>query len=347
MRAYVLTATGCELTEVPDPVPGPGQVVVRTTAAGLCHSDLTLAARAPQAHPFALPIVLGHELAGTVVEVPSGVTGLRVGDTVVGYGPRGCGRCVSCSAGAENYCRVGAGGRFAPGLGADGALADYVAVDAGHLVPAVDIAPSQGAALTDAGLTAFHALNRALSTQPPLRAKAAAVVVIGVGGLGHAAVQLARLAGAEVIAIDRAASKLALATALGVEHVVAAGATTADHVRELTGGRGADVVLDLVAGDETLRQAAAMLAVDGVLSIVGVGSGRLPVGMHALPLGARTDLPFWGTRAELAELLRLARSGQVHLEVEEFSLERTAEAYAALDRGEVRGRAVVLPEVDS
>lgn len=345
MRAYVLTTTGCELAEVPDPTPGPGEVVVRTTAAGLCHSDLTLAARRPEAHPFSLPMVLGHELAGTVVEIPSGVAGLRVGDPVVGYGPRGCGRCDSCSRGAENYCRAAAGS-FAPGLGSDGALAEYVAVDAAHLVPSADVPPAQGAALTDAGLTALHALNRALGTGPPLRSRAATVVVLGVGGVGHAAVQLARLAGATVVAVDRSASKLALAAALGAEHTFLAGGTTVADVQEVTGGRGVDVVLDLVASDDTLRQAGAMLAVNGVLSIVGVGSGRLPVGMHALPLGARTDLPFWGTRPELDQLLELARSGQVHLQVEEFSLERTAEAYALLDRGEVRGRAVVLPDLD-
>ncbi|KAB2812150.1 alcohol dehydrogenase catalytic domain-containing protein [Pimelobacter simplex] len=339
MRAFVLDRDGWGLREVPDPRPAAGQVVVRTTAAGLCHSDLTLAARPPDAHPFALPLVLGHELAGTVVERGPGVTGdLALGTPVVGYGPRGCGHCAACATGAENYCRT-PGPRFPPGLGTPGALAELVAVDARHLLPAPDLAPAQGAALSDAGLTALHALDRALAAVglPP---EELTVVVLGVGGLGHVAVQLARLAGAAVIAVDRVAAKLDLARRLGADHVLPAGPELPDAVRELTGGRGADVVIDLVGSSVSLAQAGAMVAVNGVVSVVGVGSGRLAVGMHALPLGVRTDLPFWGTRPELARLLGLAAAGQVRVEVEEIALDDVPAGYDRLAAGEVLGRAV-------
>lgn len=343
MRAFLLTGSGPVLTDVPDPVPGPGQVVVEVDAAGLCHSDLTLMARPAEAHPFDLPVILGHELAGTVVEVPAGVTGLRVGDAVVGYGPRGCERCASCSAGAENYCRQAPPAVFPPGLGAHGALADYVAVDARHLLLAPGVPAVQAAALSDAGLTAFHALNRAVASGAC--SQDATVVVIGIGGLGHAALQLARVLGAGVVAVDRSRAKLALARTHGAHHALVSGPELADEVREITAGRGADVVLDLVASQETLTQAGRMLAVDGVLSIVGVGAGRLPVGMHALPLGARTDLPYWGTRPELVRLLQLAASERIRMEVEEIPLGAVADAYARLAAGAVAGRAVARPRL--
>ncbi|MEV4999719.1 zinc-binding dehydrogenase [Nocardioides sp. LML1-1-1.1] len=346
MRAFVLDRDGWGLMDVPDPRPGRGQVVVRTTAAGLCHSDLTLAGRDPGAHPFALPLVLGHELAGTVVELGPGVAPgeLSVGTPVVGYGPRGCGRCTTCAAGAENYCRA-PGPRFPPGLGAQGALADHVAVDATHLLAAPCVDPAQGAALSDAGLTAAHALGRALGALglPPAEVS---VVVVGIGGLGHVAVQLARRTGARVVAVDPVPAKRALAARLGADVVLAPGEDLEPAVRVLTEGRGADVVLDLVGSPATVAQAAALVAVNGVVSVVGVGSGRLQVGMHALPLGVRTDLPFWGTRPELAALLDLAAAGEVRVEVEEVALADVADTYARLAAGTVPGRAVMVPALD-
>lgn len=341
MKAFVLTADGRGHAELPDPRPGLGQVVVRTTAAGLCHSDLTLAAREPSAHPFKLPMTLGHELAGTIVEVAPDVTGWHTGDPVVGYGPRGCGQCDRCRDGAENYCRTPPTAAI-PGLGAHGALAEYVSVDARSLLRADDVDPEQGAALTDAGLTAHHALGRALAVGAAAVAEVPVVVVIGIGGLGHLAIQLAKLAGAHVIAIDRLDAKLALGRRVGADRVLASGSEVVAQVHDLVGG-GVDVVLDFVASSETLTQAGAMVGRDGVVSIVGVGAGRLPVGMHALPLGVRTDLPFWGTRPELRQLLDLAASGQLSVEVETHRFEETAFAYGRLARGEVLGRAVICP----
>lgn len=346
MRAFVLDRDGWGIADVPDPRPGRGQVVVRTTAAGLCHSDLTLAGRDPAQHPFALPLVLGHELAGTVVELGPGVAPgeVALGAAVVGYGPRGCGRCTPCAAGAENYCRT-PGARFPPGLGTHGALAEHVAVDATHLLAAPRVDPAQGAALSDAGLTAAHALGRALGALavPP---EEATVLVLGIGGLGHVAVQLARRTGARVVGVDPVPAKRALAGRLGADVVLPPDEDLVPAVRALTEGRGADVVLDLVGSPATVAQAGALVAVDGVVSIVGVGSGRLPVGMHALPLGARTDLPFWGTRPELAALLDLAAAGEVHVEVEEVALDDVAATYARLEAGEVPGRAVMVPTLD-
>ncbi|WP_235735540.1 zinc-binding dehydrogenase [Nocardioides alcanivorans] len=213
-------------------------------------------------------------------------------------------------------------------------------MDAHHLLAADGLAPAQAAALSDAGLTAHHALERAFALCDRPRSEVV-VAVVGVGGLGHLAVQMANLAGATTVAVDRVADKRAFAQTLGADHVLDGGPEAAAAVRELTSGRGCDVVLDLVAVRTTLDLAAGIVARNGVISVVGVSADRLPVGMHALPLGTRTDLPFWGTRDELAALVERARAGLLRVEVEEHSLDGAAAAYARLERGSVLGRAVI------
>lgn len=343
MRALQFDGTDLAVVDRPDPVAGPGQALVAVRGAGLCHSDLTVMGRPVDAHPFPLPMVLGHELAGTVVEVGSGVTSVVVGDDVAGYGPRGCGTCRSCLRGEDNYCRRRPAGLFPPGLGADGGLAELVVVDARCLLAAGGVDPAQAAALTDAGLTALHAVRRALeglSTVGEL-----SVVVVGVGGLGHVAVQLLRHLGVgRIVAVDVRDDKLDLARSLGATDPLRSSPSLVEEVRDLTDGTGVDVVLDFVASDATLAAAAAMVAVGGTVSIVGVGSGRLPVGLHALPLGVRVDLPFWGTRADLHDVLALARAGQVTVHVTPFGLDQAVAAYRLLDQGALLGRAVVQPQ---
>lgn len=144
-----------------------------------------------------------------------------------------------------------------------------------------------------------------------------------------------------MVAVDRAESKLELARSVGADHVLAASSALPERVRDLTSG-GADVVLDLVASTETLVQAAAMVRTDGVVSVAGVGQGRLAVGMHALPLGVRVDLPFWGSRPELHRLLGMASAGRLSVVTEEYGFGDTASAYARLEQGQVLGRAVIV-----
>src|ERR1700684_4273367 len=179
-----------EVVTVPDPEPGPGQILLKVTAAGVCHSDLHVMELPGDRLRHPLPLTLGHEGAGTVAALGAGVTGWREGDAVAVYGAWGCGLCGACAAGRENYCPHAAGlGIFPPGLGAPGAMAEYLLIDdRRHLVALVDLDPVLSVPLTDAGLTPYHAIKRALPSLVP----GAVVVVIGAGGLGHVGIQLVR-----------------------------------------------------------------------------------------------------------------------------------------------------------
>lgn len=345
MRAIQYRAVGRapEVVEIPVPEPGPGQVLLKVTAAGLCHSDLAVMGWPEEQFPYPLPMTLGHEGVGTVAALGSGVTGVAEGDEVAVYGPWGCGRCRVCADGRENCCpHAPALGILPPGLGSPGALAEYMLVDSPrHLVPLNGLDPVQAAPLTDAGLTPYHAIRRSLPQLVP----GSTAVVIGVGGLGHLAVQLLRaLTPARVVALDVSKEKLELARTVGAHETLLSDGEAAARLRELTGGAGAEVVLDFVGVEATLAVAAASVATGGDVTVVGIGGGTLPVGFGGgLPFEVSACAPYWGTRAELADVVELARQGLVSSHVETFSLEEAPEAYERLHAGEINGRAVVLP----
>jgi propanol-preferring alcohol dehydrogenase len=343
MRALQLVAWQAEpeLREVERPVPGPGEVLLKVEGAGLCHSDLHVPEWPEGTLDWQLPLTLGHEVAGTVAETGRGVTGLAEGDRVVVYAPWGCGACRQCVRGAENYCeRVGRlGGIGRPGLGADGGLAEYMLVPAARwLVPIGDLDPVTAAPLADAGLTPYHAISPHLWRLKP----GATVVVIGVGGLGHLAVQLLRaLTPARIVAVDPRASSRALALDGGAD----AALDTSDPavLRRETGELGADLVLDFVASDSTVPLAAGALAIAGHAALVGLGGGALPVGFGRVPFGASAGRPSWGTLPELHEVIALARAGAITVETERLALSDAPEGYERLRAGAVLGRAVVVP----
>ncbi|MCX5337278.1 MULTISPECIES: NAD(P)-dependent alcohol dehydrogenase [unclassified Streptomyces] len=332
-----------EVVEVPVPEPGPGQVLLKVTAAGLCHSDLAVMGWPEEQFPYPLPMTLGHEGVGTVAAVGSGVTAVAEGDDVAVYGPWGCGRCHNCAQGKENCCPRAAGlGILPPGLGSPGALAEYMLVDSPrHLVPLNGLDPVQAAPLTDAGLTPYHAIRKSLPKLVP----GSTAVVIGVGGLGHLAVQLLRaLTPARVVALDVSKEKLELARTVGAHEPLLSDGAAAPRVRELTGGTGADVVLDFVGAEATLAVAAASVAVEGDVTIVGIGGGTLAVGFGGgLPFEVSASFPYWGSRPELMEVVELARQGLVSSHVETFTLDEAPTAYERLHAGDINGRAVVLP----
>lgn len=342
MRAVQYRTVGSEpeVVEVPTPEPGPGQVRLKVTAAGLCHSDEFVMGLPEGA--YELPLTLGHEGVGVVDALGSGVTGVELGDAVAVYGPWGCGQCHACARGAENYCpRASALGIQPPGLGAPGALAEYMLVDdVRHLVPLGDLDPVAAVSLTDAGLTPYHAIVSSLGALPA----GSTAVVIGVGGLGHVGIQILRaITGATVVALDIGEEKLKLAREVGAHRALHSDESAVAAIRELTAGVGAQAVFDFVGSAPTLEIARQTVAMDGVIQIVGIGGAVLPTGFFSTPMGATVRAPYWGTRSELMEVLDLARAGAIHVEVERFTLEEAPEAYRRLHEGTIRGRAVVVP----
>jgi propanol-preferring alcohol dehydrogenase len=344
MKAFRLLEWGrpARLVDVAAPEPGPGQVLLEVTAAGACHSDLHLMEWPEGQLPWRLPFTLGHENAARVAEVGPGVEGLARGDAVLVYGPWGCGRCRPCRLGRENYCeRAAEIGVAGGGLGRDGGMAELMLVPSARLlVPLGALDPVQAAPLTDAGLTPYHAIRPSL----PVLVPGSSAVVVGVGGLGQMAVQLLKaLAPARVIAVDKDRRRLDAARGLGADAVFLADAGAAEEVRRATGGLGAELVLDVVGAAETLAMGAKVLRAEGRLALIGLAGGTLPFGFFGLPYGAQAATSYWGTLPELLELVALAQAGRIRLPVETFPLERAGEAYERLRRGEVSGRAVVVP----
>ncbi|WP_434994434.1 NAD(P)-dependent alcohol dehydrogenase [Arthrobacter sp. Ld5] len=331
-----------EVVEIDTPEPGPGQVRLKVTAAGVCHSDAFIMGLPGDQYVYGLPLTLGHEGAGIVDKLGDGVVGVQPGDSVAVYGPWGCGTCYTCSQGKENYCPHAAGlGIAPPGLGAPGAMAEYMIVDdPRHLVPLGDLDPVANVSLTDAGLTPYHAIKPSLPKLVP----GSVAVVIGAGGLGHVGIQILRaMTNATVVALDVNEDKLQLARDVGAQHVFLSDDDAISEVKSLTHGLGAHAVFDFVGIQPTMTLGQAMIRAEGDQVLVGVGSGSLPVGMLDKPYEATVRSPYWGFRSELFEVLDLARSGAVHVETEVFTLDDAPEAYEKLHAGNLRGRAVIVP----
>ncbi|MGE3840124.1 MAG: NAD(P)-dependent alcohol dehydrogenase [Vicinamibacterales bacterium] len=322
MRAFRLTAphtTG--LQSVPQPEPRPGEALIRVGAAGACHSDLHIM-DAPDALGMPIPLTLGHENAGWIEALGPGVTGLEQGQAVAVYGIVGCGQCTACLDGRDNECRNTAPAR--------------------QLIPIGDLDVAQAAPLTDAGLTPYHAIARARRSLRP----SSTCVVIGVGGLGHMAVQiLAAMTPARIVAVDVRSEALDLARHLGAQHALLPGADTVKAIRDLVGPApgGADVVLDFVGSQTTLDLSRAVVTSGGDVVIVGLAGGALAVGFGTVPFEARVVVSFWGTRAELAEVIALARAGHIRADIDRFTLADAQTAYDQLRAGRLKGRAVVVP----
>jgi propanol-preferring alcohol dehydrogenase len=330
-----------ELLEIPEPSPAPGEVVIRVGGAGACHSDLHILYELDASGMWQLPMTLGHETAGWVHATGSGVEGVSEGDAVAVYGAWGCGRCQRCAIGFENYCErpsVTGGG----GLGLNGGMADYLLVPhQRHLVALPDgLDPVTAAPLTDAGLTPYHAIRRSWPKLTPN----ATCVIIGVGGLGHVAVQIARATtAAQVIAVDVKPEALELARKVGAHHAVLSNETAAAAIGELTGGRGADVVIDFVGATPTLQLARSVARIMADVTIVGIAGGEVPLTFFSQPYEVSIATTYWGSRPELVELLALAARGEVSSERTLYSLDDAARAYRDLRDGTVTGRAVVIP----
>ena len=331
-----------ELVDVPVPEPGPGQVVIKVAGSGACHSDLHVMEWPEGQLPWHLPFTLGHETSGWVHAIGPGVEGLGEGDAVLVYGPWGEGRCRACRVGMENYCEHSADiGAAGGGLGRDGGMAEYMLVPrARWLVPLGDLDPVDAAPLADAALTPYHAIKRSLGLLTP----GSAAVVIGVGGLGHVGVELLKaLSPAQVIAVDLAEDKLELAREVGADETVRADNETGDRIRDLTGGLGAELVVDFVGADPTLALGARATQVMGHLTVIGLAGGKLEYSFFAVPYEVSLASTYWGSIPELMEVVELARGGKINIRVERFPLERATESYERMRQGTLGGRAVIVP----
>jgi len=311
------------------PRPGPGEVLVRLEACGICYSDLFVAGL--EKLPL-VPLTLGHEGIGRVVETGPGVDGYAAGDRVgITFLAGTCGECDLCRSGRERYCAR----QINFGYTAHGALATYAAVCAQYLAPIPDSLPAAEAApLCCAGWTAHAAVGEA-GLGP-----GQAIGIFGMGGLGHLAVQYALLRGLRVAAVDTAEEKLEQARALGAE--LAVPSETAGRTLQKQMG-GVDAAVVLTGAPAAIQQAFRAVKRTGTVVVVGLSSNQyeLPIVDTVLKgIGVRGS--YLGTRAGLEEVLRLGASGQVRPRVETFAIEEAPRLMEQLSHGQLMGRAVVV-----
>ena len=325
--------------ETPDAqITSPTDVIVKIGGAGLCRTDLHLVeGQWAEKTGTPLPFTLGHENAGWVHEVGSAVEHLSPGDTVILHPQATCGLCRACRAGDDMHCL----NSFFPGLNTDGGMADFLRTGQRAVVK-IDpkLQPADVAALADAGLTAYHAVRKAV----PLLYPGTKVVLIGAGGLGHIGIQaLKALTPAEIIVVDRSEPALELAKSIGADYGVLANDRQVQEVLELTDGNGAEVVIDFVGEQGAERAGVGMLRRAGSYFVIGYG-GAIDVPTIDI---ISTEINFVGnlvgTFNDLDELMTLAAQGKVKLHTQTYPLDAVNDAMDDLDGGRLRGRGILVP----
>ncbi|AJW42608.1 alcohol dehydrogenase [Rhodococcus sp. B7740] len=328
-----------EMTEVPIPVVrGPLDVIVKIGGAGVCRTDLhILEGQWAEKSGVTLPYTIGHENAGWVHAVGSAVTNVREGDKVILHPLVTCGLCRACRSGDDVHCESS----DFPGIDTNGGYADYLRTNARTVVKIDDsLEPSAVAALADAGLTAYHAAAKAARRLTP-RDKC---VVIGAGGLGHIGIQvLEALSPAELIVIDRNADAVKLALTLGADHAVVADGSQIDQVMELTGGFGAEVVLDFVGENGSTAEGLAMTRRAGDYHVIGYGENVDVPTIDLVSAEKNIVGNLVGSYNDLCDLMSLAARGAVNLHTQTYALDDFQSAIDDLDNGRVRGRAILVP----
>jgi propanol-preferring alcohol dehydrogenase len=336
MKAAVLHAFKMPLTieEVPRPEPSEDDVLIEVEVCGVCHSDLHVADGdwTQFASIVKKPLILGHEIVGRVVARGSAVQSVQVGERVgVPWLQWTCGQCEFCREGNENLCvrqRI-------TGVMVDGGYAEFAKAPASHVVKIPNNLPSkQAAPLLCAGVTVHRALKQA-----KVRA-GQRLAVFGVGGLGHLAVQIGRAAGAEVVAVDIAEEKLALAKSLGAARTL--NATTSDVVKELRRSGGVHVAIVTSGSKSAYDMAFYCVRPSGTLLVVGLPAQEIsfpPILMAAAEIQIKASAV--GTRDDLREVLALGAAGTLHCQVSTRRLDEVSDVLGQLSRGEIQGRAVL------
>ncbi|MBQ0923862.1 NAD(P)-dependent alcohol dehydrogenase [Saccharopolyspora endophytica] len=327
------------LTEVPVPeASGPHDVVVKIGGAGVCRTDIhILEGQWAEKSGVTLPYTIGHENAGWVHAVGSAVTNVSEGDKVIVHPLATCGLCRACRFGDDVHCEQS----LFPGIDTAGGYADYLKTSARSVVRIDDsLEPSDVAALADAGLTAYHAAAKAARRLRP----GDKCVVIGAGGLGHIGIQVLKaISAAELVVLDRNPDAVELATGIGADHGVVADDTHVEQVQELTGGHGAEAVIDFVGEGGATADGVRMLRRAGDYHVVGYGEN---INVPTIDI-ISTEINFIGNLVgsynDLCELMVLAAQGKVRLHTSKYPLERYQDALDDLDAGRIRGRAILTP----
>jgi NAD+-dependent secondary alcohol dehydrogenase Adh1 len=327
------------IDDIPEPtISGPLDVIVKIGGAGVCRTDLhIIEGQWDAAMHTPLPYVLGHENAGWVHEVGSAVTNVQPGDTVILHPTPTCGLCHACRAGDDMHCE---NAPF-PGLSRDGGMAEYLLTSARACIKLnPETRPQDVAALADAGITAYHAVRKAI----PLLYPGTTCVVIGAGGLGHIGIQcLATLTASTIIVVDANPDALKLASELGAQHTVVADGSQRQAVADLTGGLGAHVVLDFVAEQGAEADGWAMTRRAGSYYVIGYGGTVHIPTLDIISTERNIIGNIVGTYNDLVELMVLAQAGKVTLHTKAYPLGAAIDAFADLDAGRVRGRAILVP----
>ena len=333
MKAAVVTDfhSPLQVREVPVPEPGPGEVLVRIEYSGLCHTDIHAAHGDWPVKPVP-PFIPGHEGVGVIEALGAGVTSRQVGDRVaiawLGYA---CGECSYCIGGWETLCES----QRNSGYGVNGAFAEYAVVAAAFATPVPEgVLPRDAAPLTCAGVTTYKAIKVA-GVRP-----AELVAIFGVGGLGHLALQYARIAGGFTIGVDVEESKLAMATELGADHVV--NAATTDPVAAIQALGGADVAVALAAAPASFDQAFRSLRRGGRLVCVALpAGGTMTVPIFDTVLKGNSIIgSIVGTRNDLAEVFALHAAGRTRVIAVDRKLDDVNESIEDVLAGRIPARII-------
>lgn len=333
MKAAVVRQFGAPLdvSEVDKPVVAPGKIIVKIEACGVCHTDLHAAEGDWPVKP-APPFIPGHEGVGFVAEVGSGVTAVKEGDRVgVPWLHSACGHCRHCVGGWETLCCE----QSNTGYSVNGGFSDFVLADpnyVGHLPDRLEFAPA--APILCAGVTVYKGLKET-EARP-----GQTVVITGIGGLGHLAVQYAKAMGLHVIAVDIADDKLQLAKSLGADMVI--NAATADPVAEVQKGGGAEGVLVTAVSPKSFSQGVGMLGRGGTMALVGLPPGDFPLPIFDTVLSRKTIRgSIVGTRLDLAESLEFAAEGKVATHYSTDKLDNINAIFDRMRAGAIDGRVVI------
>lgn len=324
----------------PPTINRPDEVVVKVGAAGLCRTDLHIIEGVwkdiMDVEGSLLPYIMGHENAGWVEDVGSGVTSVKPGDAVICHPHRSCGICLNCRYGEDMHCDNG----LFPGLGLDGGFADYFLTNERALIKLnPNVTPLEVAPMADAGITAYRAAKRAAKLLRP----GAYCVLVGIGGLGHIALQsLQAISGCRTIAVDREPAAQMLSRELGADHVLDGGPETIDQIMEITGG-GAQVVIDFVGELGVENECWKMVRQGGQMFVIGYGGQVEVPTVHLVIQEINIGGSLVGNFTELVELMELNADGKVKMHYTEYRLDDINRAIDDFKNRRFAGRGVLVP----